>query len=70
MVNFVFDLADFSLNIRVFLFVVSRGALPIYLLGEVVDNLTRLGASLVSMYKWRQFIFKLKQLQDVTAQEG
>jgi hypothetical protein len=53
LVNFVFDLADLSLNVRVFLFVVSRGALPIYLLGEVVDNLTRLGASLVSMYKWR-----------------
>ena len=38
------------------MFVVSRGALPIYLLGEVVDNLTRLGGSLVAMYKWRQFI--------------
>lgn len=66
-VNFVFDLADLAINVHVFLWVVSRGALPIYLLGEVVDNLTRLGASLVSMYKWRQFINKLKQLQDVIA---
>lgn len=47
-----------------------RNALPIYLFGEIVDNLTRLGASLVSMYKWRQFIFKLKKLNDIIAQEG
>jgi len=49
----VFDMADLALNVRVFLFVVSRGSLPLYLLGEVVDNLTRIGTSLVNMYKWR-----------------
>lgn len=69
-VNFVFDLADLVLNVRVFLFVVSRGSIPIYLLGEVVDNLTRLGTSLVSMYKWRQFIHKLKSIEDVIATDG
>ena len=52
-VNLLFDSCDLALNVRVFLFVVSKGALPVYLLGEVVDNLTRLGSSLVSMYKWR-----------------
>jgi hypothetical protein len=61
----VFDMADLALNVRVFLFVVSRGSLPLYLLGEVVDNLTRIGTSLVNMYKWRQFILKLKKLNDV-----
>lgn len=61
----VFDFCDFTLNVRLFFFVVSKGQIPIYLLGEVVDNLTRLGASLMSMYKWRQFIFKLKKLSDV-----
>ena len=69
-VNLLFDFCDLALNVRVFLFVVSKGALPVYLLGEVVDNLTRLGSSLVSMYKWRQFIFKLKKLRDVQAEEG
>lgn len=69
-VNLVFDLCDFGLNVRVFLFVVSRGAIPIYLLGEVVDNLTRLGTSMIAMYKWRQFIFKLMKLQDIHAEEG
>ena len=69
-VNFVFDFADLTLNVRVFLFVISRGAIPIYLLGEVVDNLTRLGTSLHSMYKSRQFIGKIKRLQDVIPEEG
>lgn len=64
---------DFYLNIKLFFFIVSRGALPIYLLGEIVDNLTRLGSSIVALYKWRQFIYKLKRLNDViggTAKEG
>jgi hypothetical protein len=53
-----------------FFFIVHRGALPIYLLGEVVDNLTRLGAGLHALYKWRQFIYKIKKLKDVHAPEG
>jgi hypothetical protein len=52
-------------NVRVFLFIVSRGALPIYLLGEIVDNLTRLASNLIQLYKWRQFITKLRKLKDV-----
>ena len=64
-VSLCFDLADFAANVRVFLFIVQRGALPIYLLGEIVDNLTRLATNLLQLYKWRQFIFKIRQLKDV-----
>jgi E3 ubiquitin-protein ligase synoviolin len=65
-VDLTFDICDFYFNIKLFFFIVSRGALPIYLFGEILDNLTRLGSSLVALYKWRQFIYKLKSLQDVT----
>ena len=46
-VSLAFDLADFAANVRVFLFIVARGALPIYLLGEIVDNLTRLATNIL-----------------------
>ena len=65
-ISLVFDLLDMAANIRVFLFIVSRGALPIYLLGEIVDNLTRLASNVIQLYKWRQFITKLRKLKDVT----
>jgi E3 ubiquitin-protein ligase synoviolin len=69
-VDLGFDLCDFYLNIKLFFFIVSRGALPIYLLGEIVDNITRLGSSVLALYKWRQFIYKLKKLADVTSGEA
>jgi E3 ubiquitin-protein ligase synoviolin len=64
-VSLVFDFMDMVANIRVFMFIMSRGALPIYLLGEIVDNFTRLATSLHALWKWRQFIKKLKKLKNV-----
>ena len=57
------------INSQLFYIIVRRGALPIYILSEVIDNLTRLGKSIVSLYKWRQFIHKLKALKDVESNE-
>ena len=71
-VSLVFDSGDFLINMKLFLFIVSRGALPIYILSEIVDNLTRLAQSGHALYKWRQFIYKLKKLKDVrsSAEDG
>lgn len=52
-VDLLFDLGDFYLNIKLFLFIVQRGALPVYLLGEIVDNFTNVGKSIMALYKWR-----------------
>lgn len=68
-VSLIFDVFDFLLNIEVFYVIVSRGALPIYVFSDVIDNLTRLGKSVMSLYKWRQFIYKLKRLKDVESIE-
>jgi E3 ubiquitin-protein ligase synoviolin len=54
---------------NVFYVIVSRGALPIYLFSEVVDNLTRLGKNSLALYKWRQFVYKLQKLKDVESNE-
>ena len=64
-ISLVFDTCDFLVNMKLFFFIVSRGALPIYILSEIVDNLTRLAQSGHALYKWRQFIYKLKKLKDV-----
>lgn len=58
-ISLLFVSSDFFLNVVLFYHIASKGTLPIYLLGEVVDCLTRLGAGLHALYKWRQFIFKL-----------
>ena len=68
-VSLIFDVLDFILNIEVFYIIVSRGALPIYVFSDVIDNLTRLGKSVMSLYKWRQFIYKLKRLKDVVSND-
>lgn len=67
-----FDSLDLLITIRVFMCIVARGQLPIYLLGEIVDTITRLGQSVHSLYKWRQFITKLRKLKDVysSTEEG
>jgi len=68
-VSILFDSCDLLLNLKVFFFIISGGFLPIYLLGEIVDNLTRLGTSCHALYKWRQFIEKLRRLKDVEGVE-
>jgi hypothetical protein len=67
-ISLLFVSCDFLLNVILFYHISSKGTLPIYLLGEVVDCLTRLGAGLHALYKWRQFIFKLQKLKDIEAQ--
>ena len=64
-----FDVFDFLINLQLFYIIVKRGALPIYILSEVMHNLTRLGKSLMALYKWRQFIHKLKALKDIESTE-
>jgi len=65
LISLFFDTCDFLINTQLFYIIVRRGALPIYILSEVIDNLTRLGKSIVSLYKWRQFIVKLRALKDI-----
>ena len=65
--SLLFDTCDFIINCRLFFIIVSRGTLPIYILSEIADNLSTLGHKGIALIKWRQFIFKLKKLQDVTA---
>ena len=60
----MFDSGDLIVNLKLFFFIISRGALPIYILSEILDNLTRLFESACALYKWRQFIQKLKMLPD------
>ena len=69
-ISLVFDTADFFLNLKLFFLIVSRGSLPVYILSEIVDNLYSLGQSGMALFKWRQFIYKLKKLKDVTSEEG
>ena len=64
-VSFFFDTCDFLINSRLFFTIVSRGTLPIYILSEIADNLSTLGNKGIALIKWRQFIHKLKKLQDV-----
>lgn len=52
-INLIFVSGDFILNVALFYHITQKGAIPIYLLGEVVDCLTRLGAGLHALYKWR-----------------
>ena len=61
-VSLLFDACDFIINLRLFFIIVSRGTLPIYILSEIADNLSTLGHKAIALYKWRQFIFKLKRL--------
>jgi hypothetical protein len=69
LVSLTFDVIDFLVNLQLFYVIIKRGALPIYILSEVLDNLTRIGKSVMSLYKWRQFIHKLKSLKDVQSSE-
>lgn len=66
-VSFLFDTCDFLINSRLFVIIVSRGTLPIYILSEIADNLSTLTNKGIALVKWRQFIYKLKRLQDVNA---
>jgi hypothetical protein len=52
-ISLIFVIGDFLLNIALFYHITVKGTIPIYLLGEVVDCLTRLGAGLHALYKWR-----------------
>jgi hypothetical protein len=69
LISLIFDVFDLLINLQLFYIIVRRGALPIYILSEVVDNLTRLGKSVMQLYKWRQFIYKLRALKDVESTE-
>lgn len=69
LISLIFDVFDLLINLQLFYIIVRRGALPIYILSEVVDNLTRLGKSAMQLYKWRQFIYKLRALKDVESTE-
>jgi len=64
-INLIFVTCDFILNVSLFYHITQKGSIPIYLLGEVVDCLTRLGAGFHALYKWRQFIHKLQKLKDI-----
>ena len=66
-VSLSFDMLDFLLNLKLFIFIVGRGTLPIYILSEIVDNLTSMAHSAMALFKWRQFIYKLKRIKDVTS---
>jgi hypothetical protein len=66
-VSLSFDILDFLLNLKLFIFIVGRGTLPIYILSEIVDNLTSMAHSAMALFKWRQFIYKLKRIKDVTS---
>jgi hypothetical protein len=69
LISLIFDSLDFFINVQLFYIIVRRGALPIYILSDVIDNLTRLGKSIMQLYKWRQFIHKLRALKDVQSTE-
>lgn len=69
LVSLLFDACDFLINVQLFYIIVKRGALPIYILSDVLDNLTRLGKTVMQLYKWRQFIHKLRALKDVASTE-
>ena len=68
-VSLLFDTCDFLINSRLFLLIVSRGTLPIYIMSEIADNLSTLGHKGLALIKWRQFIYKLKKLNDIVATE-
>jgi len=53
--------------LKLFIYIVGRGTLPIYILSEIVDNLTSIAHSAMALFKWRQFIYKLKRIKDVTS---
>ncbi len=69
LLSLIFDACDFLINCELFYIIVRKGALPIYILSDVIDNLTRLGKSVMQLYKWRQFIHKLRALKDVESTE-
>lgn len=52
-ISLTFDVLDFLINIGVIYIIFRRGAVPIYVFSDVIDNLTRLGKSVMSLYKWR-----------------
>lgn len=70
LISLIFDAFDFLINVQVFYIIIRRGALPIYVLSDFIDNLTRLGKSIMQLYKWRQFIHKLRALKDVESTEA
>jgi hypothetical protein len=47
LISLIFDVFDLLINFQLFYIIVRRGALPIYILSEVIDNLTRLGKSIM-----------------------
>ena len=52
-VSLLFDTCDFLINSRLFLLIVSRGTLPIYIMSEIADNLSTLGHKGLALIKWR-----------------
>ena len=66
-ISLFFDMCDFLLNLKLFFYIVGKGTLPIYILSEIIDNLQSMARSAYALFKWRQFIYKLKKLKDVTS---
>ena len=63
--DLVFDMADMYLNLKLFHFILQKGILPIYLLGDILDDIYRLFKACKSLYTTWAFIKKLKSLPDV-----
>jgi hypothetical protein len=66
-ISFVFDFIVLLLNIKLFMYIISRQQFPLYLLSEIIDTFVRLGKSIQLFIQSRQLISKLKRLPDVNA---